>query len=84
LRLLQRVRDEAHRFANAYHQKLRERRVVFPCSRTLRDGDKRKRDYPALFGRVGTCARPRGQIAEVVGRNGGKARDYLREHPDVV
>ncbi|MDR7568280.1 MAG: excinuclease ABC subunit UvrC, partial [Armatimonadota bacterium] len=27
LQLLQRVRDEAHRFANAYHRKLRERRI---------------------------------------------------------
>ncbi|HEU5299107.1 MAG TPA: excinuclease ABC subunit UvrC, partial [bacterium] len=29
LQLLQRIRDEAHRFANAYHRKLRERRIVF-------------------------------------------------------
>lgn len=27
LHLLQRLRDEAHRFANAYHQKLRQRRI---------------------------------------------------------
>jgi len=27
LHLIQRLRDEAHRFANAYHQKLRQRRI---------------------------------------------------------
>jgi len=27
LHLIQRLRDEAHRFANAYHQKLRKRRI---------------------------------------------------------
>jgi excinuclease ABC subunit C len=69
LHLIQRLRDEAHRFANSYHQKLRQRRVQesvldeFPGL-----GEKRKR---ALLQHFGSIQRLRGaaaeEIAEVTG-----------------
>lgn len=53
LRLLQRLRDEAHRFANAYHQKLRARRIVFSVLDEIPGiGEKRKRDLIRHFGSV--------------------------------
>jgi excinuclease ABC subunit C len=86
LRLLQRVRDEAHRFANAYHQKLRERRVVYSVLEDIKGiGDKRKRDLIRRFGSVRHVREATvEQIAEVVGpKMAQKLVDYLREHPDV-
>ena len=69
LHLIQRLRDEAHRFANSYHQKLRQRRVQesvldeFPGL-----GEKRKL---ALLQHFGTIQRLREatpeKIAEVTG-----------------
>jgi excinuclease ABC subunit C len=53
LHLIQRLRDEAHRFANAYHQKLRKRRIQesvldeFPGL-----GEKRKRTLLQHFGSI--------------------------------
>ena len=64
LHLIQRLRDEAHRFANSYHQKLRQRRVQesvldeFPGL-----GDKRKR---ALLQHFGSIQRLRGATAEKI------------------
>lgn len=86
LRLLQRVRDEAHRFANAYHQHLRARRVVFSVLDEIKGiGEKRKRDLIRHFGSVRTIRQaPVEQIAEVVGsKMAQKVFDYLQEHPDV-
>jgi len=86
LRLLQRVRDEAHRFANAYHQKLRERRVVYSVLEDIKGiGDKRKRDLIRRFGSVRHVREATvEQIAEVVGpKMAQKLVDYLHEHPDV-
>jgi len=86
LRLLQRVRDEAHRFAHAYHQKLRERRIVFSVLDEIKGiGEKRKRDLIRRFGSVRHVREAPGeQIAEVVGpKMAQKVLDYLREHPDV-
>ncbi len=86
LRLLQRVRDEAHRFANAYHQKLRERRIVFSVLDEIKGiGEKRKRELIRRFGSVRHVREaPVEQIADVVGpRMAQKVADYLREHPDV-
>jgi len=85
LRLLQRVRDEAHRFANAYHQKLRERRIVFSVLDEIAGiGEKRKRDLIRHFGSVRQVRQASvEQIAEVVGpKTAQKVADYLREHPD--
>lgn len=86
LRLLQRVRDEAHRFANAYHQKLRERRIVFSVLDEIRGiGEKRKRDLIRQFGSVREIRRaPVEQIAEVIGpKMARKVCDFLQTHPDV-
>jgi len=64
LHLIQRLRDEAHRFANAYHQKLRKRRVQesvldeFPGL-----GDKRKL---ALLQHFGSIQRLRDASAEAI------------------
>ncbi len=53
LQLLQRLRDEAHRFANAYHQKLRERRIVFSALDEIPGvGERRKRALIRHFGSV--------------------------------
>jgi excinuclease ABC subunit C len=80
LHLIQRLRDEAHRFANAYHQKLRKRRVQesvldeFPGL-----GEKRKR---ALLQHFGSIQRLReamaDEIAEVTGI-GSKTAIALKE-----
>ena len=53
MHLIQRLRDEAHRFANAYHQKLRKRRIQesvldeFPGL-----GEKRKQALLRHFGSI--------------------------------
>lgn len=86
LRLLQRVRDEAHRFANAYHQKLRERRIVFSVLDEISGiGEKRKRDLIRRFGSVRQIRQASvEQIAEVIGpKMAQKVYDYLQQHPDV-
>lgn len=86
LQLLQRVRDEAHRFANAYHQKLRERKIVFSVLDEISGiGDKRKRDLIRTFGSVRQIRQASvEQIAGVIGpKTAQKVFDYLREHPDV-
>ncbi len=85
LHLLQRVRDEAHRFANAYHQKLRERRVVFSVLDEIAGiGEKRKRDLIRAFGSVRQLREtPLEQVAAVIGpKTAQKVLDYLRTHPD--
>lgn len=86
LQLLQRVRDEAHRFANAYHQKLRGRKIVFSVLDEISGiGDKRKRDLIRTFGSVRQIRQASvEQIAGVIGpKTAQKVFDYLREHPDV-
>jgi excinuclease ABC subunit C len=86
LQLLQRIRDEAHRFANAYHRKLRERRVVFSVLDEIPGiGEKRKRDLIRHFGSVRAIRQaPEEQIAGVVGpKMAAKVAAYLREHPGV-
>ena len=69
LHLIQRLRDEAHRFANAYHQKLRKRRIQesvldeFPGL-----GEKRKLALLQHFGSIQRLRRATaGQIAAVPG-----------------
>ncbi len=67
--LLQRVRDEAHRFAVTYHQKVRSRRAV----RSVLDdvegvGPARKRALLRRFGSVqGIRAATAREVAEVAG-----------------
>ena len=86
LRLLQRVRDEAHRFAHAYHQELRERRIVFSVLDEIKGiGEKRKRDLIRHFGSVREIRRATvAQIGEVIGpKMAQKVYDFLQAHPDV-
>ena len=53
LHLIQRLRDEAHRFANAYHQKLRTRRIQESVLDEFRGlGEKRKRTILQHFGSI--------------------------------
>ncbi len=85
LQLLQRVRDEAHRFAHAYHQKLRERRIVFSVLDDIRGiGEKRKRELIRRFGSVRQIRQAtEEQLAEVLGpRLARQVAEYLRSHPD--
>jgi excinuclease ABC subunit C len=87
LQVLQRLRDEAHRFANAYHQKLRERRIVFSVLDEIPGiGERRKR---ALIRHFGSVRRVRtASIEEIASVEGIGARvaetihRYLREHPE--
>jgi len=86
LQLLQRIRDEAHRFANAYHRQLRERRVVFSVLDEIQGiGEKRKRELIRRFGSVRAIRQASvAQIAEVVGaKMAQKVFDYLQAHPDL-
>ena len=85
LQLLQRIRDEAHRFANAYHQQLRHRRIVFSVLDDIPGiGEKRKRELIRRFGsvrqirQVGVAA-----LAEVLGpKLAERVHAYLQAHPD--
>jgi excinuclease ABC subunit C len=62
--LLQRVRDEAHRFANAYHQRLRERaRFVSTLDAIPGVGPRRRR---ALLRRFGSVRRVREASTEAL------------------
>ena len=86
LQLLQRLRDEAHRFANAYHQKLRERRIVFSALDEITGvGERRKRALIRHFGSVrGIRAAGVEEIAAVEGigpKVAARIHRYLQDHP---
>jgi excinuclease ABC subunit C len=86
LRMLQRIRDEAHRFANGYHQLLLKRRI----SESLLDdcpGMSTRRKM-ALLARFGSVTRLRNagldQIAEVPGigsRLAAQLMEFLAQKP---
>lgn len=83
LQLLQRVRDEAHRFANAYHQQLRGRRVVYSVLDEVPGvGEKRKRELIRRFGSVRRLREAsEEEVAAVVGRAAARRiLEYLRTH----
>ncbi|MCS7234890.1 MAG: excinuclease ABC subunit UvrC [Armatimonadota bacterium] len=83
LQLLQRVRDEAHRFAHAYHQQLRGRRVVYSVLDEVPGiGEKRKRDLIRHFGSVRRIREAtEEEVAAVVGRAAARrVLEYLRAH----
>ncbi len=85
LQLLQRVRDEAHRFAVSYHRKLRSRRLTHSMLDEIPGvGPKRRQ---ALLQHFGSLAKIREakiwQLKEVEGVSGKTARkifDYLRDN----
>jgi excinuclease ABC subunit C len=86
LQLVQRLRDEAHRFANAYHQKLRERRIVFSALDEISGvGERRKRALIRHFGSVRSIRAARVEEIAAVDGIGPKVADrihrYLQDHP---
>jgi excinuclease ABC subunit C len=85
LQLVQRVRDEAHRFANTAGRRLRERRIVFSVLDDIPGiGERRKRDLIRRFGSVrGVRAATPEALADVLGpRLAGRVQEYLALHPD--
>ncbi|MBM3451260.1 MAG: excinuclease ABC subunit C, partial [Armatimonadetes bacterium] len=83
LQLLQRIRDEAHRSANAYHRTLRGRKIVFSVLDEVPGiGEKRKRDLIREFGSVrGIREADEQAVAAVIGRKAAsRVVAYLREH----
>lgn len=68
LYLLQQVRDEAHRFANTYHQQLRSKSMVDSILDSVPGvGPKRKRDLLRRFGSLKKLREAEvGELAEVV------------------
>ncbi len=86
LHLLQSLRDEAHRFANAYHQKLRGRQIVFSVLDEIPGvGERRKRALIRHFGSVRNVRRASAEeIAAVEGIGRAVAERihrFLLEHP---
>lgn len=85
LQLVQRVRDEAHRFANAAGRRLRERRIVFSVLDDIPGiGERRKRELIRRFGSVrGVRAASVAALTEVLGPSlAARVAAYLAEHPD--
>jgi excinuclease ABC subunit C len=85
LRLVQRLRDEAHRFANTAGRRQRERRIVFSVLDDIRGiGERRKRELIRRFGSVrGVRAAGEAALAEVLGpKLAARVAGFLREHPD--
>jgi excinuclease ABC subunit C len=80
LRLLQQVRDEAHRFAITYHRTLREKRTLQTELDLIAGvGDKRARELLEVFGSVqGVRFATAEQLAAVVGdKVAGKIKEYF-------
>jgi len=85
LQLLQRVRDEAHRFAVSYHRKLRSRRLTHSMLDEIPGvGPKRRQALLQHFGSLAKIREARiWQLKEVEGVSGKTARkifDYLRDN----
>jgi excinuclease ABC subunit C len=80
LRLLQQVRNEAHRFAVTYHRSLRQKRTLQTELDLIAGvGDKRAKELLETFGSVqGVRFATTEQLAAVVGeRIAGKIREYF-------
>ena len=85
LRLLQRIRDEAHRFANGYHQLLSKRRIVESILDDCPGISKTRKE--ALLKKFGSLARLRKVSAEDMAKLSGISAkiadgivDYLKTH----
>ncbi len=84
LQLMQRLRDEAHRFANTAGRRLRERRIVFSLLDDIPGiGERRKRELIRRFGSLrGVRAAPVEALGEVLGAKlAARVAAYLAEHP---
>ena len=83
LRLLQSVRDEAHRFAITYHRKLREKRIQTSLLDDIAGvGDVRKRQLLRAFGSLKSLARA--DAAEISLRVPGIGRNVAQKIVDVL
>jgi excinuclease ABC subunit C len=82
LKLLQRLRDEAHRFAITYHRKVRSKRIL-QTELDLIDGigKKRAKELLEVFGSVqGVRFATHDQLTDVVGENvADSIKDYFAE-----
>ena len=88
LQLLQRIRDEAHRFAVSYHRKLRSRRLTHSMLDNIKGvGKKRRQALLRHFGSLEKIKKARiNELTEVEGISSKTARkiyDYLRENTRV-
>ena len=82
LRLLQQIRDEAHRFAITYHRTLRSKRILQTELDLIKGiGKKRAAELLEAFGSVqGVKFATEEQLAEIVGEKvARKIRDYFGE-----
>ena len=79
LRLLQQIRDEAHRFAITFHRSLRARRTLQTELDLIKGiGKKRAKELLEAFGSVqGVRFATREQLADIVGE---KVADKIREY----
>lgn len=85
LQLLQRARDEAHRFASTAGRRLRERRIVFSALDEIPGiGERRKRELIRRFGSVrGVRAASAEALAEALGpRLAARVTAHLAERPE--
>ena len=85
LQLLQRVRDEAHRFAVSYHRKLRSRRLTHSLLDKIPGvGPKRRKALLRHFGSLGEIKKANitklKQVEGISGKTARKIYDYLREN----
>ncbi len=84
LHLLQRIRDEAHRFALAYHRKLREERAVrSPLDEIPGIGPRRKKMLLRLFGSIdrirSASVEELASVPTMTRRLAEQVLDYLRD-----
>jgi excinuclease ABC subunit C len=87
LKLLQRIRNEAHRFAITYHRSLRSKRTLQTELDLIEGiGKKRAKELLEAFGSVqGVKFATEDQLAEVVGEKvGAKIKEYFSEEETVV
>jgi excinuclease ABC subunit C len=87
LQLVQRIRDEAHRFANTAGRRLRERRIVFSILDDIPGiGERRKRELIRRFGSVrGVRAAPPDALTAALGPTlAARVAAYLAAHPDAA
>ena len=82
LHLIQRLRDEAHRFANAYHQKLRQRRIQESVLDEIPGlGDKKKVALLKQFGSIQRLRQagvePLARVPGIGPKLAGKLQEFL-------
>jgi excinuclease ABC subunit C len=80
LHLIQRMRDEAHRFAIAYHRRLREKKSSYSSLDEVDGiGNKRKKELIRHFGDLGSIRKASlEELAKVKSINRGLAKEILK------